>query len=118
MSDAYVFSYEAMSVVGRPVPFFQSLCLLWLRIWDPFPTLGATSYALATAHTLVTAYIGIRIRRSNITATVTEGINAALDTNAFAMRMSMAAQAVILETQKAPLSAQYAPASGQRNPSP
>ena len=118
MSDAYMFPHEAMSGVGRLVPFFQSLCLLGLRLWDPLPTLGATAYALATAYTLVTAHVGIRIRRSEITATVTEGINAALDTNALARRMAMAAQAVILATQKASLSAQYAPASGQGNPLP
>ena len=118
MSDAYVFSHEAMSGVGRLVPFFQSLCLLGLRLWDPLPTLGATAYALATAYTLVTAHVGIRIMRSEVTATVAEGINAALDTEAFALRMAMAAQAMTLETQKALLSAQYAPASGQGNPSP
>ena len=103
MSDAYVFSHEAMSGVGRLVPFFQSLCLLGLRLWDPLPTLGATAYALATAYILVTAHVGIRIRRSEVTATVTEGINAAFDTDAFAMRMAMAAQAMIPETQKASL---------------
>ena len=80
--------------------------------------IGATAYALATAYTLVTAHVGIRIRRSEITATVTEGINAALDTDAFAMRMAMVAQTAILETQKASLSAQYTPASEQGNPSP
>ena len=53
-----------------------------------------------------------------ITATVTASINAALDTDAFATRMAMAAQAVILATQKASLSAQYAPASEQGNPPP
>ena len=53
-----------------------------------------------------------------ITATVTASINAALDTDAFATRMAVAAQAVILATQKASLSAQYAPASEQGNPPP
>ena len=105
-------------VSERLVPFFQSLCLLGLRLWDPLPTLGATAYALATAYILVTAHVGIRNRRSEVTAKATEGINAALDTDAVAMRMAMAAQKMILETQKAFLSAQYAPASGQGNPLP
>jgi hypothetical protein len=53
-----------------------------------------------------------------ITATVTASINAAFDTDAFATRMAMAAQAVLLASQKASLSAEYAPASVQGNPSP
>ena len=53
-----------------------------------------------------------------ITATVTAGINAALDSDAFMTRMAMAAQAVILATKKDSLSAQHAPASGQGNPLP
>ena len=64
------------------------------------------------------AYVGIKIKISEIKPTVTEGINAALETDAFARCMAMAAQAVIPETQKATLYAQYAPASGQGNPLP
>ena len=97
----------------------SSLCVFWGYVFGIlFLHWGATAYALATAYTLVMAHVGIRIRRSEITATATEGINAAPDTNTLARRMAMAAQAVILETQKASLSAQYAPASGQRNPLP
>ncbi len=80
--------------------------------------IGATAYALATAYILVTTYVGIRIRSPEITATVTAGVNAALNTDALARRLNMAAQTVILETQKDSLPAQYAPASGQGNPSP